>query len=215
MSRKRQRINDNQPAEELFQNQDYESELIPAQKGAIFEEECQEELRKHNIACTLSKASKWQKRDRANQKRKFTTIVSNPNQDFELVIQGDHGIDAWGSYNGKNFIAQFKNHKKPIGPSAIRDFRGTLSEYQGAIGIFISKNGFTDNAILELEMTKQPIIYGDSIPDNIKQLLKEKIPLSTEQRIYNFLPNGGKVTILPNGTKEISGLIEIKEQIFS
>ena len=41
----------------------------------------------------------------------------------------------------------------------VRDFIGTLSAYENTIGIFISKNGFTANAICEFESSRQPIIY--------------------------------------------------------
>src|SRR5271170_4962567 len=60
---KRRRLITDQLADEIFQNSNEECKLTAQQKGALFEEECQEQLRKNGITCTLSSASKWRKKD--------------------------------------------------------------------------------------------------------------------------------------------------------
>ena len=59
----------------------------------------------------------------------------------------------------------------------VRDFIGTLLAYENTIGIFISKNGFTANAICEFESSRQPIIYDTQIPINIKEIMLETKPI--------------------------------------
>jgi len=181
---KRRRLITDQPEEEIFQNNNEECKLTAQQKGALFEEECQEQLRENGITCTLSSASKWRKKDQKEYHktpRKYVFKYSKPDQDFELIISGDHGIDAFGHSQDRKYIAQFKNHKQPIGPKDVRDFIGTLSAYKGSIGIFISKNGFSQNAICEFKASEQPIIYDTHISINIKELIINKKPLILTQ----------------------------------
>jgi hypothetical protein len=183
---KRRRQIQEQPEETLFQNQDPYSRLTSQQKGLIFEEECQEQLRLHGISCTVSSASRWSNRNQEllyEDQREHVLRISTNNQSFELLVQGDHGIDAFGHSKERQYIAQFKNHKKPIGPGDVRDFIGTLSAYKNTIGLFISKNGFTKNAICEFEASSQPIIYDTHIPLNIKELMKQQEPLSITQAL--------------------------------
>ena len=177
--RKRSRLIKNQPEEIILQNNDQNDELTSNQKGLLFEEQCQEILRSQGINCTLSSASRWQQKHREIHQtpRKYVKRVSKSNQPFELLIHGDHGIDACGHSKERQYIAQFKNHNGPIGPGMVRDFIGTLSAYENTIGIFISKNGFSANAICEFESSKQPIIYDTQIPINIKELMLKTKPI--------------------------------------
>ena len=57
--RKRLRMVENQPEETILQNNDQNSELTSNQKGILFEEQCQEQLREQGVSCTLSSASRW------------------------------------------------------------------------------------------------------------------------------------------------------------
>ena len=177
--RKRLRTIEDQSEEIILQNNDIDDELTSNQKGLLFEEQCQEILRSQGISCTLSSASRWQQKNRELHKkpRKYVKRISKHNQPFELLIQGDHGIDAYGYSKARQYIAQFKNHNGPIGPGMVRDFIGTLSAYENTIGIFISKNGFTANAICEFESSRQPIIYDTQIPINIKEIMLETKPI--------------------------------------
>ena len=104
--KKRQRMINDQPEEEILQNQDQQCNLIPQQIGTLFEEECQEKLRARGITCTLSSASKWQKKgqDHHKESRKYITKFSKEDQDFELIIQEDHGIDAYGHSKDRIYI---------------------------------------------------------------------------------------------------------------
>src|ERR1041385_1121173 len=177
--RKRIRTIEDQPEEIILQNNNPDDELTSNQKGLLFEEQCQEILRTQGISCTLSSASRWQQKNRELHKtpRKYIKRISKNNQPFDLLIQGDHGIDAYGHSKTQQYIAQFKNHNGPIGPGMVRDFIGTLSAYENTIGIFISKNGFSANAICEFESSRQPIIYDTQIPINIKEIMLETKPI--------------------------------------
>lgn len=202
--RKRPRMIEDQPEEEILQNNNLDDELTSNQRGLLFEEQCQEILRSQGINCTISSAMRWQQKGREIHQtpRKHVKRISKRNQPFELLIQGDHGIDAYGHSRDRQYIAQFKNHNGPIGPGMVRDFIGTLSAYENTIGIFISKNGFSANAICEFESSKQPIIYDTQIPLNIKELMLKTKPiilLQTSIKADTF-----------TGTL-LNGLIEVRE----
>ena len=200
--RKRQRTIENQPEEKILQNNDIDDELTSNQKGLLFEEQCQEILRSQGINCTLSSASRWQQTHRElhqTPRKHVKRVTKGP---FELLIQGDHGIDACGHSKERQYIAQFKNHNGPIGPGMVRDFIGTLSAYKNTIGIFISKNGFSANAICEFEASKQSIIYDTQIPINIKQLMLETKPIILLQTSIKADTFTGTI---------LNGLIEVRE----
>ncbi len=202
--RKRLRMVENQPEETILQNNDQDSELTSNQKGILFEEQCQEQLREQGISCTLSSASRWQQKNREihHVPRKYVKRVTKANQQFELLIHGDHGIDAYGHSKERQYIAQFKNHNGPIGPAMVRDFIGTLSAYENTIGIFISKNGFSANAICEFEASKQPIIYATQIPINIKELMLTTKPIILIQTAIKAETFSGSL---------LNGLINVRE----
>jgi hypothetical protein len=84
----------------------------------------------------------------------------------------------------------------------VRDFIGTLSAYKNTIGIFISKSGFSANAICEFEASKQPIIYNTQIPINIKQLMLETKPIILLQTAIKADTFTGTI---------LNGLIEVRE----
>ena len=202
--RKRIRTIEDQPEEIILQNNDPDDELTSNQKGLLFEEQCQEILRSQGISCTLSSASRWQQKNRELHKipRKYVKRISKNNQPFELLIQGDHGIDAYGHSKTRQYIAQFKNHNGPIGPGMVRDFIGTLSAYENTIGIFISKNGFSANAICEFESSRQPIIYDTQIPINIKEIMLETKPIVLLQTSIKADTFAGSL---------LNGLIDVRE----
>ena len=50
------------------------------------------------------------------------------------------------------------------------------------IGLFIAKNGYSSNAILEFEASNQPIIYETHIPTNLKEILTRSEPIKTQLR---------------------------------
>jgi hypothetical protein len=56
--RKRVRTIEDQPEETILQNNNQDSELTSNQKGTLFEEQCQEQLRSQGISCILSNASR-------------------------------------------------------------------------------------------------------------------------------------------------------------
>ena len=84
----------------------------------------------------------------------------------------------------------------------VRDFIGTLSAYENTIGIFISKNGFSVNAICEFEASKQPIIYDTQIPINIKELMLTTKPIVLSQTAIKAETFSGTI---------LNGLIEVRE----
>jgi len=47
------------------------------------------------------------------------------------------------------------------------------------IGLFVAKNGYSSNAILEFEASNQPIIYETHIPTNLKEILTRSEPIKT------------------------------------
>lgn len=59
---------------------------------------------------------------------------------------GDGGVDIYLSKDGIRYAVQCKNHKKPIGPSAVRDLYGAMTHGQITRGIFISSGGYTTGA---------------------------------------------------------------------
>ena len=200
--RKRPRMIEDQPEEKILQNNDQNDELTSNQKGLLFEEQCQEILRSQGINCTLSSASRWQQTNREIHQTPRKHVKRVNKGTFELLIHGDHGIDACGHSKERQYIAQFKNHNGPIGPGMVRDFIGTLSAYENTIGIFISKNGFSANAICEFEASKQPIIYDTQIPINIKQLMLETKPIILLQTAIKADTFTGTI---------LNGLIEVQE----
>lgn len=60
---------------------------------------------------------------------------------------GDNGIDIIVNNEKESFIVQCKAHRSKIGPSAIRDFYGTMIHYGYEKGVFASLSGFTSGAI--------------------------------------------------------------------
>ena len=56
---------------------------------------------------------------------------------------GDEGIDIFISKDGKTTIVQCKAHKKPVGPSAVRDLYGTLLPCGADDAILASVSGCT------------------------------------------------------------------------
>lgn len=203
---KRSRPIELQPEDVIYQNQDQESNLTPQQKGRLFEEQCQELIRLQGITCTLSLASRWNKG--SSQHREYTKKIKYDG--YELIILHDHGIDACGHSKDRRYLAQFKNHKAPISSKDARDFIGVISQNPGTIGLFIAKNGYSSNAILEFEASNQPIIYETQIPIDLKELLTRSEPIKTQLR-QTIINEGGTYIRRLDGTEIYLNNVQINE----
>ena len=207
-NRKRSRPIESQPEDIIYQNQDQDSNLTPQQKGRIFEEQCQELIRSQGITCTLSQASRWNKG--SSHQRKYTKKIKYDG--YELIILHDHGIDAYGHSGDRRYIAQFKNHKAPISSKDARDFIGVISQNPEMIGLFIAKNGYSSNAILEFEASNQPIIYETHIPTNLKEILTRSEPIKTQLR-QTIVNEGGIYIRRTDGEEIYFNNVQINEAI--
>jgi len=56
---------------------------------------------------------------------------------------GDGGVDIVLRKGGKVIAVQCKAHKKPVGPSVVRDLFGTMNHLGFSEGILVSRDGFT------------------------------------------------------------------------
>jgi HJR/Mrr/RecB family endonuclease len=56
---------------------------------------------------------------------------------------GDGGVDIWLKRNGITIAVQCKAHKKPVGPSIIRELHGVIHNFGTDKGILICPSGFT------------------------------------------------------------------------
>jgi hypothetical protein len=76
---------------------------------------------------------------------------------------GDKGIDIIVDDGRQPFIVQCKAHKNKIGPSAIRDFYGTMVHNGYSKGVFASLSGFTAGAVEFAEGKNMLLIDVDDI----------------------------------------------------
>jgi hypothetical protein len=60
---------------------------------------------------------------------------------------GDKGVDFIAKRNGKQFVAQCKNHSKTIGPNVVRELIGTVVSQRADAGILIATCGFSSGAV--------------------------------------------------------------------
>ncbi len=70
-------------------------------------------------------------------------IVRNLHRDYPI------GFPLFREATG-DIIIECKNWNKPVSASEIRDFHGKLVKYKSLLGIFVSKNGYTKDALKEI-----------------------------------------------------------------
>jgi len=121
--------------------------------------------------------------------REFETLVQNVFsrlswiQSFTVTKRyKDGGIDFLGVYLDRdsnlrmNMLGQAKHWKTKVGPEPIRALIGSMSTYAKAhsIGIFVSTEGFTEEAIKAVKNSPFRILTFDKI-DLAKLMIKYKI----------------------------------------
>lgn len=104
--------------------------------------------------------------------------------DFDVIQRGgsgDGGIDLEVSKNGATIIVQCKAHRKPVSPSAIRDFYGTIVSSGADFGMFVTKAGVSQQSF---DWAKgKPIFFL-----NVDDLISAKHPIFTLEWRGNFTP---------------------------
>lgn len=60
--------------------------------------------------------------------------------------RGDRGIDLVVSRNGKSRVVQCKRYGDDIGPGAVREFIGAMTNAQATRGFLVTTSGFTSGA---------------------------------------------------------------------
>ncbi len=78
---------------------------------------------------------------------------------------GDHGVDLMVRRGGTTSVVQCKRYEEAIGPSAIRELIGTMTNAGIKEGLLVTTSGFTEGA--EREARKAPyrisLIDGDQL----------------------------------------------------
>ncbi|ABM72308.1 Hypothetical protein P9515_11011 [Prochlorococcus marinus str. MIT 9515] len=64
----------------------------------------------------------------------------------ETPNTGDQGVDIIASIDNYRICIQCKNHKKPIGNSAIQEISAGKTYWKGTHAVLVSKSGFTKSA---------------------------------------------------------------------
>ena len=87
-------------------------------------------------------------------------LVCSGYQNVRMVGgSGDHGADLLAQKNGKRWLFQAKQWKKPIGTNVIKETLDALHDYRAEIPVIVSSRGF------ETEVkTQQKILFSQGIP---------------------------------------------------
>ena len=82
----------------------------------------------------------------------FEKEIANKYEDYgyDAIVtkgSGDGGIDIFLEKDGLRYGVQCKNHRAPVGPSAVRDLFGAMAHEKLDGGVFIASTGYTKGAI--------------------------------------------------------------------
>lgn len=172
-------------------------------------------------------------------KRKRTTLIEeeeinqvtpnkriNNGQEFEKAIYKkmndaglkpirtqppDRGIDVIGEFKGITIYAQAKDLSGKVSADKIQQLEGVLVNKSKSIGVMVSRNGFTKEAIKYVNASSTKIILTnlETLIDNINQSILT-MKLNTESRIeingqsaeiIHETTNDKKKTIIRNAKK--------------
>lgn len=117
--------------------------------------------------------------------RQLATLFERAGFAAELTRgSGDKGIDIFVSTFKRSFVAQCKQHKKPVGPATVRELIGAASSVRASGAILACTSGFTNGArqaakgsrvfILDLQaivaLARFAAQTGDEPPDIVRWL---------------------------------------------
>lgn len=90
----------------------------------------------------------------------------------------DKGVDVWFEKESSRLPIQVKALDKPVGVKGIREMGGILQREQLMHGIYVSKNGFTEEAKFEAKQIGLTLVSGEELLNELKEL-----PTESQKRI--------------------------------
>ena len=96
----------------------------------------------------------------------------------------DRGIDIIGEYKGITIYAQAKDWQSKVTAAKIQQLEGVLANKQQSIGVMVSKNGYTKDAVDYAKASTMKILLTnlDTVIDSISQAI-EQMQLQNQSRI--------------------------------
>ena len=96
----------------------------------------------------------------------------------------DRGIDIIGEYKGITTYAQTKDWQNKVTAEKIQQLEGVLTNKRQSIGVMVSKNGYTKDAIDYARALTMKILLTnlDTVIDSISQAI-EQMQLQSQSRI--------------------------------
>jgi hypothetical protein len=104
--------------------------------------------------------------------------MSNGDEEIDLTIKNNIDKTFWSSLSSPCFFVECKNWSTKINSKEIRDFETKMRNHKRLVkvGFFISYNGFTKEAIIELKRASRDEYHVVTIDGNdIKNLASSKI----------------------------------------
>lgn len=116
----------------------------------------------------------------------YTNIIKTKNS-------SDYGVDVIASYQGTKIAIQCKRYQNKVGIEAVQEVIGGLNYYKCSIGVVITNNYFTPNAIKLAECNGIKLVDRNELFNLINSIVKTENNKVNNQRKLNFKKQDRKI----------------------
>ena len=117
----------------------------------------------------------------------------------------DRGIDIIGEYKGITIYAQAKDWQSKVTAEKIQQLEGVLTNKHQSIGVMVSKNGYTKEAMNYVKASTMKILLTDldTVIDSISQAI-EQMQLQKQSRIEVIGQSAEIIQITEENSRKIT-----------